>query len=87
MRLRWQERIEIHPRPRVGLPHCRASPARGRTADGCFDRAEAPGASGTNWWVDPREDLVVVGTAYSPGAIRWRLRQVINALVYQALVD
>ena len=46
-----------------------------------------PGASGTNWWVDPREDLVVVWMAHSPGAIRWRLRQVINALVYQALVD
>lgn len=46
-----------------------------------------PGASGTNWWVDPREDLTVVWMAHSPGSIRWRLRQVINALVYQALVD
>lgn len=46
-----------------------------------------PGASGTNWWVDPREDLVVVWMAHSPGAIRWHFRQVISALVYQALVD
>ncbi len=46
-----------------------------------------PGASGTNWWVDPREELTVVWMAYSPGTIRWRYRQMINALVYQALVD
>ncbi len=46
-----------------------------------------PGASGTNWWVDPQEDLVVVWMAHSPGAIRWHFRQVISALVYQALVD
>ncbi len=46
-----------------------------------------PGASGTNWWVDPREELTVVWMAHSPGTIRWRFRQVINALVYQALVD
>ena len=46
-----------------------------------------PGAFGTNWWADPREDLVVVFMAHSPGAIRWHYRQVINALVYQAIVD
>ena len=46
-----------------------------------------PGASGTNWWVDPREELVVVWMAHSPGTIRWRYRQMISALVYQALVD
>jgi CubicO group peptidase (beta-lactamase class C family) len=46
-----------------------------------------PGASGTNWWVDPREELVVVWMAHTPGSIRWHYRQVINALVYQALVD
>lgn len=46
-----------------------------------------PGASGTNWWVDPREDLTVVWMAHSPGAIRWHFRQVVNALVYSALVD
>jgi CubicO group peptidase (beta-lactamase class C family) len=46
-----------------------------------------PGASGTNWWVDPREELTVVWMAHSPGVIRWHFRQVVNALVYQALVD
>jgi CubicO group peptidase (beta-lactamase class C family) len=46
-----------------------------------------PGASGTNWWADPREDLVVVFMAHSPGAIRWHYRQAINALVEQAIVD
>jgi CubicO group peptidase (beta-lactamase class C family) len=46
-----------------------------------------PGASGTNWWVDPKEELVVVWMAHSPGTIRWRFREVINALVYQSLVD
>ena len=46
-----------------------------------------PGASGTNWWADPHEDLVVVFMAHSPGTIRWHYRQVINALVEQAIVD
>jgi CubicO group peptidase (beta-lactamase class C family) len=46
-----------------------------------------PGASGTNWWADPREQLAVVWMAQSPGAIRWKYRQMINALVYQALID
>jgi CubicO group peptidase (beta-lactamase class C family) len=46
-----------------------------------------PGASGTNWWADPHEELAVVWMAHSPGAIRWKYRQMINALVYQAIVD
>jgi CubicO group peptidase (beta-lactamase class C family) len=46
-----------------------------------------PGASGTNWWVDPKEELIVVWMAHSPGTIRWRYRQMISALVYQALMD
>lgn len=46
-----------------------------------------PGASGTNWWADPKEDLAVVFMAHSPGPIRWHYRQLINALVYQAIVD
>jgi hypothetical protein len=44
-----------------------------------------PGASGTNWWVDPREELTVVFMAHTPGPIRWKYRQMINALVYQSL--
>lgn len=46
-----------------------------------------PGASGTNWWVDPHEQLVVVFMAHTPGPVRWRYRELINALVYQAIVD
>ncbi len=46
-----------------------------------------PGASGTNWWVDPKEQLAVVFMAQTPGALRWHYRQVINALVEQAIVD
>lgn len=46
-----------------------------------------PGASGTNWWADPQEELAVVFMAHSPGPIRWHYRQAINALVYQAIVD
>ena len=46
-----------------------------------------PGASGTNWWADPREELVVVWMAQTPGPIRWKYRQMINALVYQAIAD
>ncbi len=46
-----------------------------------------PGASGANWWADPKEQLAVVFMAHSPGPIRWHYRQAINALVYQAIVD
>ena len=46
-----------------------------------------PGASGTDWWVDPKEDLVVVYMSAAPGPLRWHYRQVINALVYQALTE
>lgn len=46
-----------------------------------------PGASGTNWWADPREELVVVWMAYTPGPTRWKYREMINALVYQAIAD
>jgi CubicO group peptidase (beta-lactamase class C family) len=46
-----------------------------------------PGATGTNWWADPKEDLVVVWMAETPGALRWKYRQMINALVYQAIAD
>ncbi len=44
-----------------------------------------PGATGTNWWADPHEDLAVVWMAYSPGSLRWKYREMINALVYQAI--
>ena len=46
-----------------------------------------PGASGTDWWADPKEELAVVYMSAAPGPIRWHYRQVINALVYQAIID
>jgi len=46
-----------------------------------------PGASGTNWWVDPQEQLAVVFMAHSPGPLRWHYRYVIHVLVDQAIVD
>jgi CubicO group peptidase (beta-lactamase class C family) len=46
-----------------------------------------PGASGTDWWVDPKEELAVVYLSAAPGPLRWHYRQKINALVYQAMVE
>jgi CubicO group peptidase (beta-lactamase class C family) len=46
-----------------------------------------PGASGTDWWVDPKEELAVVYLSAAPGPIRWHYRQKINALVYQSIMD
>jgi CubicO group peptidase (beta-lactamase class C family) len=46
-----------------------------------------PGASGTDWWADPKQELVVVYLSAAPGPLRWHYRQKINALVYQAIMD
>ena len=46
-----------------------------------------PGASGTDWWVDPKEELAVIYMSAAPGPIRWHYRQKINALVYQAIIE
>jgi CubicO group peptidase (beta-lactamase class C family) len=46
-----------------------------------------PGASGTNWWGDPHEELAVVFMSAAPGPIRWHYRQLINVLVNEAIVD
>jgi len=43
------------------------------------------GANGTYFDVDPKEQLVIVFMAVTPGEPRLRYRQLINALVYQAL--
>ena len=45
------------------------------------------GANGTNFWVDPKEQLVVVFMAHTPGPMRLHYRKVVNALVLQAIVD
>jgi CubicO group peptidase (beta-lactamase class C family) len=46
-----------------------------------------PGAAGTDWWVDPKEELAVVYLSAAPGPIRWHYRQKINAMVYQAIIE
>ena len=46
-----------------------------------------PGASGTDWWVDPKEELAVVYLSAAPGPVRWHYRQKINAMVYQSIID
>jgi CubicO group peptidase (beta-lactamase class C family) len=43
------------------------------------------GSTGTYFWVDPSEALAVVFMAHAPGAIRYYHRQVLHALVSQAL--
>ena len=45
------------------------------------------GANGTFFWVDPKEELAVVFMAAAPGEMRLHFRQVITALVLQAIVD
>ena len=46
-----------------------------------------PGAYGVNRWADPKEQLVVVFMAQTPGPIRWHYCYVVNAIVNQAIVD
>lgn len=43
------------------------------------------GAYGTFFWVDPKEELVVVYMAHTPGPARQHYRALLAALVYQAL--
>jgi CubicO group peptidase (beta-lactamase class C family) len=43
------------------------------------------GSTGTYFWCDPVEDLAVVFMAHAPGAIRYYHRQLMHALVMQAL--
>ncbi len=43
------------------------------------------GSTGTYFWVDPAENLVVVFMAHAPGPIRYYHRQLLHALVLQAL--
>ncbi|HEY0705901.1 MAG TPA: serine hydrolase domain-containing protein, partial [Polyangia bacterium] len=45
------------------------------------------GAYGTQFWVDPQEQLVVVFMAHTPGSQRAHYRRLIGSLVLQAIVD
>ena len=61
--------------------------ARASTLMGSLGEFYWNGAYGTLWWADPVEDLAVVYMAQVPGEQRRRFRPLINALVYQALVE
>jgi CubicO group peptidase (beta-lactamase class C family) len=43
------------------------------------------GSTGPYFWVDPAEDLAVVFMAHAPGPLRFYYRQLLHALVLQAL--
>jgi CubicO group peptidase (beta-lactamase class C family) len=45
------------------------------------------GAFGTYFWVDPKENLVVVFMSQAPGPIRVHYRQLLKSLVLQAIAD
>jgi len=45
------------------------------------------GAYGTAFWVDPKEQLVVVSMTQAPGAIRVHYRQLLKSFVLQAISD
>jgi CubicO group peptidase (beta-lactamase class C family) len=45
------------------------------------------GAYGTYFWIDPKEELVVVYMAQAPNAIRVHYRDLVKSLVLQAIVD
>jgi len=63
-------------------------PSAGATAPGSVGDMTWPGAGGTYWWADPREELAVVFAAHTPSrTVRIRNFQLIRALVTQALID
>ena len=45
------------------------------------------GAYGTYFWVDPKEELMVVFMTQAPGPIRVHYRHLIKSLVLQAIAD
>ncbi|MGH3326083.1 MAG: serine hydrolase domain-containing protein [Streptomyces sp.] len=45
------------------------------------------GAYGTYFWVDPKEQLVVVSMTQAPGPIRVHYRHLLKSLVLQAIAD
>jgi len=46
-----------------------------------------PGAYGTYWWGDPREELAAVWMTSTPGAARGNYMKMVRALVNQAITD
>jgi CubicO group peptidase (beta-lactamase class C family) len=46
-----------------------------------------PGAFGTYWWGDPREELAVVWMTQTPGSARGQYQRMIRAMVNEAITD
>jgi CubicO group peptidase (beta-lactamase class C family) len=46
-----------------------------------------PGAFGTYWWGDPREELAVVWMTQTPGSARGKYQRMIRAMVNEAITD
>jgi CubicO group peptidase (beta-lactamase class C family) len=46
-----------------------------------------PGAFGTYWWGDPREELAVVWMTQMPGSARGKYQRMIRAMVNEAITD
>lgn len=90
-----------HLGPEVDLTHLRAYPningygfglgVAVRRGGGISGVMSSPGqfhwagSTGTYFWVDPAESLAVVFMTHAPGAIRYYHRQLVHALVAQAL--
>jgi CubicO group peptidase (beta-lactamase class C family) len=45
------------------------------------------GAYGTAFWIDPKEQLIVVSMTQAPGPIRVHYRQLLKTFVLQAIDD
>ena len=45
------------------------------------------GAQGTMFWVDPKEEMIVVFLANTPGPVRRHYRELVKTLVVQAIAD
>jgi CubicO group peptidase (beta-lactamase class C family) len=45
------------------------------------------GAQGTMFWVDPKEEMVAVFLAATPGPVRRHYRELVKQLVVQAIAD
>jgi CubicO group peptidase (beta-lactamase class C family) len=58
------------------------APATGSVGDFSW-----PGAFGTYWWGDPREELAAVWMTSTPGAARGNYMKMVRALVNQAITD
>jgi CubicO group peptidase (beta-lactamase class C family) len=66
----------------------RSAPPRGfASSTGSVGDFSWPGAFGTYWWGDPREELAVVWMTQTPGSARGKYQRMIRAMVNEAITD